>query len=191
VRAPALGKDLAVKIGRKMDIQFQGFNQPASEGDFQLYGQVTNAMREGANEFQQAAWLIRDGVGFAQSIDDFLDQHRNNKWVNCYGKAAIAKTIVEAEQESKFYFNPFKGQEMFDVSTVTNTWFVKFMYMLGRGVPKENVRQIFDNIAFISFNYDRCLEFFLIHALRKLYRIEEAEASSIVGDLHIVHPYGT
>ena len=44
---------------------------------------------------------------------------------------------------------------------MVDTWLVKFMYMLGRGVPKENVREIFDNVSFIVFNYDRCVEFFL------------------------------
>jgi len=185
-----LGKEIAESIGKKMDIRFEGFNTPIGEGDYQIYAHLTNNLNKNAREFQNAAWLIRDGIGFAQSIDDFLDQHRSNVYVNLYGKAAIAKTILEAEQNSKLYFNPFKGVEMFDVSPIANTWFVKFMYMLGRGVPKENVREIFDNVAFIVFNYDRCVEHFLTHALRKLYRIEQDEAASIVADLHIIHPYG-
>jgi hypothetical protein len=79
---------------------------------------------------------------------------------------------------------------MFDVSPIANTWFVKFMHMLGRGVPKEDVREILDKVAFVVFNYDRCVEHFLKHALRKLYHINEDEAASIVADLHIIHPYG-
>jgi hypothetical protein len=62
--------------------------------------------------------------------------------------------------------------------------------MLGRNVPKENVQTILENVSFIVFNYDRCLEFFLVHALRRLYQITEQQAQSIVDDLHIVHPYG-
>jgi hypothetical protein len=162
------GKDMAMAIGKKMDIRFEGFTQPTGEGDFQLFAQLTNSLRDHANEFQQAAWVIRDGIRFSQSIDDFLDQHRGNAYVNFYGKAAIAKTILEAEQKSKLYFNRFEGQEMFDVSAIANTWFVKFMHMLGRGVPKENVREILDNVAFIVFNYDRCMEFFLTNALSRL-----------------------
>jgi hypothetical protein len=77
--------------------------------------------RDNAGQFQAAALLIRDGIVFSQSIDDFLDQHRTNNFVNRYGKAAIAKSILEAEQNCKLYFNPFKGQEMFDVSAIANT----------------------------------------------------------------------
>jgi hypothetical protein len=101
------------------------------------------------------------------------------------------KTISKAdERASKLHFDPnqrerFKGDELSD------TWFVKFMYMLGRGIPKENVRQIFDNVSFIVFNYDRCIEYFLFHALQRLYSIGENEAAAILDDLSIIHPYGS
>jgi hypothetical protein len=184
------GKDIAQTIGKKMDIRFEHFNKHIGGGDLQLFAQLTNNLQKNPNEFQNAAWLIRDGIGYAQSIDDFLDQHRKNAYVNFYGKAAIVKTILEAERNSKIFFNRFAGQEAFEVSPIADTWFIKFMYMLGRGVPKENVREILDNVAFIVFNYDRCVEHFLTHALRKLYHIGEDEAASIVADLHIIHPYG-
>jgi hypothetical protein len=186
-----VGKDLATQIGKKMDIGYDGFNSAqVGDGDFQLFEQVTKNLRDNTQQFLAAAWLIRDGIVFSPSIDDFLDQHRTNKFVNHYGKAAIVKSILEAEQNSKLYFNPHKGQEMFDVSAIANTWFAKFMYMLGRGVPRENVREILDNVAFVVFNYDRCVEFFLVHALRRLYQISEGEAQDIVDNLHIFHPYG-
>jgi hypothetical protein len=38
-----LGKALAGKIGKKMNVLFEGFNQPKSgDGDFQLFAQLTN-----------------------------------------------------------------------------------------------------------------------------------------------------
>jgi hypothetical protein len=186
-----LGKGMATVIGDKMDIRFGDFgNKPIGSGDFELFSQVMHTRRPEAETYRQAAILIRDGIGFSQSIDDFLDQHRSNPYVNLYGKAAIVKTILEAERASKLYFNPYEGKEIFDVSAIANTWFAKFMYMLGRGVPKENVREILDNVAFIVFNYDRCVELFLVHALKNLYQIHEDEAKGIVADLHIMHPYG-
>lgn len=62
--------------------------------------------------------------------------------------------------------------------------------MLGRGNSKENVRHLFDNVSFIVFNYDRCLEHFLFTSLPKLYAISEDDAASIVQDVNIIHPYG-
>jgi hypothetical protein len=133
---------------------------------------------------------IRDGIAFAQSIDDFLDQHRTNSYLKQYGKAAIVKTILEAERSSKLYFNAYNG-EAFDPTRFGDTWFMRFMHMLGRGIPTEDVRQIFDNLAFIVFNYDRCLEWFLTNALQMTYGIPAEMAEGIVGDLRIIHPYGS
>jgi hypothetical protein len=184
-----LGVGLAKSIAAKMDVRFRGGQQEGG-GDFDLYGDMKQALPNTQNDHIKAAWVIRDGLGFAQSIDDFLDQHRSNAHVNTYGKAAIVKTVLEAERESNLYFNPFKD-EQFSGDRITDTWFVKFMYMLGRGIPKENVREIFDNVAFIVFNYDRCIEFFLLHALQRLYSIGENEAAAILADLTIIHPYGS
>lgn len=62
--------------------------------------------------------------------------------------------------------------------------------MLGRGVPKEDLSRIFNHVSFIVFNYDRCIEHFLRHALKHLYAIEDQEAQSMVEGLRIIHPYG-
>jgi hypothetical protein len=64
------------------------------------------------------------------------------------------------------------------------------MQMLTPGIPKEDARQIFDKIAFIVFNYDRCIEVFLLNALQTVYGIREQEAQSIADDLDIIHPHG-
>jgi hypothetical protein len=110
--------------------------------------------------------------------------------VQQYGKAAIVKTILEAERSSKLYVNTHNG-ETFDPIRFGDTWFMKFMHVLGRGIPTEEVRQIFDNVAFIVFNYDRCLEYFLTNALQMTYGIRADMAEGIVADLTIIHPYGS
>jgi hypothetical protein len=186
-----LGVGLAKTIATKMDVRFSSAGyQPVGTGDFDLYDDIKQRLPNQQNEYQRAAWLIRDGLGFAQSIDDFLDQHRSNAHANTYGKAAIVKSVLEAERESKLHFDP-NEREKFKGNELSDTWFVKFMYMLGRGIPKENVRRIFDNVSFIVFNYDRCIEYFLFHALQRLYNIGDNEAAAIMDDLSIIHPYGS
>jgi hypothetical protein len=184
------GTELAATIGKKMDIRFDFGMQQIGIGDADLFQNVTHRNRQEANAYQQAGWLIRDGIGLAQSIDDFLDLHRNNPRVNRYGKAAIVKSILEAEKKSKLYVERDGLRVAFDTEKIADTWFVKFMRMLGRGLAKEDVRHIFDNISFIVFNYDRCLEYFLSTALQRLYSISEREVSEIVANLNIIHPYG-
>jgi hypothetical protein len=185
-----VGTQLAQQIGAKMDIRFERGFDPIGTGDHDLYSHIVHARRQDADQLQNAAWRIRDGIPFAQSIDDFLDQHRNDAYVNLYGKVAIVQAIVEAERASKLYFNPLEGAETFDADKLADTWFVKFMYMLSRGVPRERIAHIFENVSFVVFNYDRCIEHFLIHALKRAYSIRHEDAAAIVGNLHIIHPYG-
>jgi hypothetical protein len=187
-----IGPKLAAAIGKKMDIRFEHFNKPVGEGDIQLYAQITNQLRTDANEIQSAGWLIRDGIALSQSIDDFLDIHRDDQHVNLFGKAAIVKTILEAERTSKLSTSlaMMPAGEVFKPEKLANTWFLKFMHMLGRGIPKGDARQIFDNVSFIIFNYDRCVEHFLHNALQKVYGFREGEAADILADCTIIHPYG-
>jgi hypothetical protein len=62
--------------------------------------------------------------------------------------------------------------------------------MLGARVNVSNARQIFDNVAFVIFNYDRCLEHFLVNALQLVYGMGQNEAAATLLDCHIIHPYG-
>ncbi len=170
-------------IGKKMDIRFERIQTD-------LYAHLTNNLQRDVLEYQNAAWLVRDGIGLVQSIDDFLDVHRSNSYMNSYRKAAIVKTVLEAESNSKLFFGGVSGIESLTLEGFSDTWFVKFIHMLARGVPKDNASQIFDRVSFINFNYDRCVEHLLTSAFQTLYGIQDSEAKSIVDDLHIIHPYG-
>jgi hypothetical protein len=185
-----LGTGLAKTISATMDIRFGKGMEPIGSGDIDLFSYVTYKRHQERTEFQEAAWLIRDGIGLSQSIDDFLDMHRSNPYVVECGKAAIVKSVLEAEGKSRLYFGGSSETETFIPYNIADTWFVKFMRMLGRDIPKENVNSIFDPVSIIVFNYNRCVEHFLVHALQKLYGIRGDEASAIVDDLHIIHPYG-
>jgi hypothetical protein len=187
---PPVGKTLASTIKNKMDIRFDRMNSNIGHGDLDLFMNLTGQMRKDVNELQQAAWLIRDGIGLAQSIDDFLDLHRTNSYVNLYGKAAIVKCILEAERASILYFGGPATDDYFNPDKCAETWIVKFLHMLGRGVPREDLPGIFNQVSFIVFNYDRCIEHFLRHALKHLYAIDDEEAQSMVAGLRVIHPYG-
>src|SRR5205823_781262 len=88
--------------------------------------------------------------------------------------------------ESPLYFQD--SDEAVDFALIADTWFVRFMRMLA--VPRSQLEQIFENVAFIVFNYDRCLEHFLLLALTRLYDISPTDAAILLGKLTIIHPYG-
>ena len=88
---------------------------------------------------------------------------------------AIVKSILEADAEaSSTLINRTPKPHV--VANFENSWIVKFIRVLNRGVPFADRRKLFNNVAFIVFNYDRCLEHFLLHAIRQLYLIAEPEA---------------
>jgi hypothetical protein len=67
------------------------------------------------------------------------------------------------------------------------------MYLLQDKIAKsDNFGDIFANFTIINFNYDRYIEYFLFHALRHLYHINENEAANILNKWNkIFHPYGS
>ncbi len=62
---------------------------------------------------------------------------------------------------------------------------------LTENCSSEELSERFTYITLVIFNYDRCIEHFLIHALIAYYRLSEADAVKIISNLTIIHPYGT
>ena len=89
-----VGAELAMKISEKLNVLFDDFGTKIFSGDRDLFYNVTRTHSQEMSLYQKAAWLIRDGIILAHSIDDFLDVHQHNERVVNYGKAAIAKCIL-------------------------------------------------------------------------------------------------
>ena len=106
------------------------------------------------------------------------------------GKAAIVRTILHAERHSKLYVDPSNIYNKLNVVNIRETWFVKFMQVLGPGRKAPHVESVLDDVSFINFNYDRCLEHFLRNALQLLYSVPQQKAAEIVSKANIIHPYG-
>ena len=105
------------------------------------------------------------------------------------GKAAIVRSILQAERKSKLFSNMAESTP-FDMANVADSWFVLFMRALSSGLRIDNVRALAHNVSFVVFNYDRCLEQFLFKAIQQLYAISAQEADRILDTFSIHHPYG-
>jgi hypothetical protein len=77
--------------------------------------------------------------------------------------------------------------DFLDIASFRDSWFVKFMKLLGRGANPEN---LFNDVAFVVFNYDRCLEQFLWHAVERLYGLPPNKTRETFSKATIFHPYG-
>jgi hypothetical protein len=190
-----VGAELAIKISEKLDIVFDRYGRSIVSGDKDLFDNVTKSHGQELSQYQKAAWLIRDGIILAHSIDDFLDVHRHNERVVNYGKAAIAQCVLEAERASRLFFDRYAeqlqpGSPTINFRNCADTWLVGLMKLLVRGTPHAERARIFDRCTFVIFNYDRCVEHFFIQALQRSYDITSDEAIDILARAKIYHPYG-
>jgi len=182
-----VGSELAQTISKKLNIRYDG-PSPLPGGDMRLYQIMKGKI---GNDAQKTGWIIRDGVLLANSIDDFLDRHAANPNVVLYGKAAIVASILEAERRSRIFTSNAQPRSESFFADVSKTWYSRLLKVLGPGVPVEKVDTLFNNVAFIDFNYDRCLPQFLVEAIQPLYGLDRPRAQQIVATARILHPYGS
>jgi hypothetical protein len=141
-----------------------------------------------AAPYFNAAKIISNALPLAFSIDNFLHNHNHDEHVKACGKLGIVRSILKAEQSSKLY-DADGGMIQFD--KCKETWAVRFMRLITEQCPLADLPDRLAKLVFIVFNYDRCLEHFLAHALKLSYGISMEQACGIVDDMEIYHPYGT
>jgi hypothetical protein len=189
-----VGDDFKRQIAAFLDIRFpDGWHQES--GDLQITEVLKQIARDdpglggNVNPYIHQAWRIRDALPTAISIDNLLDAHRGDELVETCGKLAIAKAILEAERGSKLKGLGEPGKE-YSFSALAATWYIPLFQMMTENMRKNDVAQVADRLSFIIFNYDRCLEFFIPHALSTYYGISLPEAEALAARMTFIHPYG-
>ena len=187
-----LGDRLSQIIGEKLQIKF-------GEGNRQTGGDklIMEALRKHAvsneqdpNLYRRAAFSVAGGIAYSRSIDSYLHAHKDNKPLQVCGKLAIAQTILEHEKGSALAVQ--KGPQFRDATKVDRSWLSAFMYgLLERIVVNENLGDIFKHLTIVNFNYDRCIEHFLFHAIQAWSLKNEQEVAQLMKGLKIYHPYGS
>ena len=185
-----VGAKLALDIHNRTKIDLSHFGT-LEQGTFDHeFARSFFQTRGGADRYSAAFNLIHKGIFFANSIDDFLNIHEGSAEVVEVGKAAIIRAILLAEKESHLYVSPSNANNTLDLMKVHKSWLTKLMRVLAPDRKAPDVQHVLDEVTFINFNYDRCLEQFLMHALTLQYGINLDRAKQIVGGATIIHPYG-
>jgi hypothetical protein len=148
---------------------------------------MNHAGQEKVPQYLHAARMMISGMRSAESIDRYIDREADDEFIRTLGKAAIVEAIAFRERKSKLYGD--KGGPISGRSEIDDTWYWTFFRMLLEGSPPRD--KLFDNIAIVCFNYDRCIEHYLTCELMRAYSIERNEAADLVQRLTIWHPYGT
>ncbi|NTA82591.1 hypothetical protein G6L13_19020 [Agrobacterium tumefaciens] len=134
----------------------------------------------------KACEQIKLGIDSADSIDEYIYRYSGNPIISEVGKLQIAYAISLAEKNSTLA----RGFVDYPPS-LDETWIWSFTKALINGIRADDVNQIGQNITIICFNYDRCIEHYLEHALARSFEdLTPKAAREIVSNINIIHPYG-
>lgn len=138
----------------------------------------------------KACKKISDGIGFVSSVDNFLEIHAKDADIQVCAKAAITYLIAKGERASRLYVDPSNIHNRLSAASLKDTWYQELAHILFEKVDGESIAKAFDSVRFVSYNYDRCLEWFLYQSLTGLYAMDTNQASEILEGVSILHPYG-
>jgi len=189
------GYELKREISRLLDIKFDLNTQES--GDYIITSalrkhiECLSGINKDINPFLHEAWHIRDALPLAISIDNFIDAHKDNVKIELCGKLAIVRSILDAEKRSLLYYDNRNVDKAIDFLSLENSWYIPFFQLLTENCRAEDLEERFKSIALIVFNYDRCIEHFLKHALQNYYQMKETAAEKLAKSIEIYHPYGS
>jgi hypothetical protein len=187
-----VGSALTRIIGDKLDIRNDGsWDNHGDKHVVQAIASLARSGNYGANmrQYAAAAQAISKAMPQAISIDNFLHTHADDPDIVTLGKIGIAASILEAEHNSHIY-QQNRGEYSIDFGAIAPSWHNTFCKMLTENVQKPDLEGIFKNVAFITFNYDRCIEHYLTIWLMNYMRLSYEEACELCKTLTIFHPYG-
>jgi len=191
-----IGQKLKERIADHLNIRFEdGYHQ--SSGDhficaaLRQRAEKEDGGRGDINPLLHTCWHIRDAMPQAISIDNFIDNHRTDEPIEFCGKLAITRSILETERSSRLWVDSRDSQARLDFKALQQTWYNSFFQLLTENCGPEAIAHRLSKITFIVFNYDRCLEHYLYHALQNYYRFSSSRAAELVNAIEIYHPYGT
>ncbi|MER9895574.1 hypothetical protein NKJ40_26520 [Mesorhizobium sp. M0119] len=83
-----------------------------------------------------------------------------------------------------------ESDDTIDFRSIDDSWHNTFCKMLTENVPLADVGNVFANVSFVTFNYDRCIEHYVVQSLRNYFRLSRQDAEAVAKTLTIIHPYG-
>ena len=188
------GAELKHKIATALDVRFKGYEM--ERGD-DIVAQALNILTrnqgrpQDINAYIQTSRLIASAMPQAQSIDNFIDSHKKDPRIAQCGKLAITRCILSAETHSLMMVDRSNIYNKINFTSLEPTWFNAFFQLIVENRDHEELPERLSKLAVISFNYDRCIEHFLHSSFQNYYGISSEQATALMSNLEIYHPYGT
>jgi hypothetical protein len=194
------GAELITKIATLLDFRINNFGTWTGDGGDQVIHnsfarlakqtEKNNLQALNLEPYYTASRSISDGMPLTKSIDNYINLHQDNKVIAKCAKLAIASCILKAESKSSLYVDVTNSYNELKIKNSESTWFNAFFKLLTE-CKKSDLNERLSKITIINFNYDRCIEHFLFHALRTSCLFSKEQAAASLANLTIYHPYGT
>lgn len=166
--------DLGLPIGSALQSQISDLLQsPNDETKLSLSYAMENYFKDperGHLAFNRLKNLSKQ-LRTAASLDNFLDQHRDEPDVISAAKACIVYKLAEAEQNSAIA-DEVQSSAIVQKSIDKDYFALPLLNILSRGHTASDLLDSLSNIHFVIFNYDRCLEFIIDAWLNFRFSIE-------------------
>ncbi|MBB6505618.1 hypothetical protein F4693_002610 [Sphingomonas endophytica] len=183
-----IGSELAIQIESLIDEDFHGQRSGGS-------GPVSRSLMQHSGmgpEHISAMMRIRQSIQSKNSVDDFINEWSDIPELPRIAKLCIAECILRAESSS--LLSNLTGEGLGDAAVLRglrDTWLGQLVRSINPAVPRRNVRDSFKDVAFITFNYDRCIEHFLYHHFTSTLGLPQADAVNELRNIPIHHVYGS
>lgn len=187
-----LGTHLKRSISKICRFKFDFGRFVAGDGEFfdELRRCEHFRTSDGANRIQRACQKISNGIGFVSSVDNFLEMHANDPDIQLCAKCAIASLVLRGERKSDLYVDQSNAYNRLSADVLDGKWYQELAHVLFEGVREGDVSDALGRVTFVSFNYDRCLEWFLLQAMTGVYALDRSKAEQLLSSSTVLHPYG-
>lgn len=170
-----------------------GFSDGGKDGDFNR--SISNiAGQQHFQEWYRVAQQMSRGLQHASSIDRYLDHHSDDEVMVRIGKMAIGRRIIKAEASSTLSVREGSSLDMAEIYEKNGQnphWLNELFLRLQEGIRRGNIDQIFSNVTFICFNYDRVIEHYLYEAVKVFGNLSDRDTTAVMKNLKVYHPYGS
>lgn len=188
-----IGSELTDIIAEKLTLSGDNSERARSFGDRRIAEAIhqilsTSTPRD-SNPYISACRNIARAMPQSLSIDNYLHTHYENPRLVQMGKIAITASILDAEQNCPLYIDD-EIRRTIDFKSTKDVWHNTFCKMLTENVQLSDLDGLFENVSFITFNYDRCIEQYIYLWLESYMLISRTAAQELMSQLKIIHPYG-
>jgi SIR2-like domain len=182
--------DLGLPVGSQLQTIVHRLLTESNTADYQhIWQSIRIALGNDSNRYED---ILRRAPEFlvrmlsAASIDNFLDQHKDEFDLVTSLKCAIVYAIAKHEMSSKIGL----GRQNLDEIVRSNSHYFLFdlMNFVVRGHQVDNIVQSLQNLSVITFNYDRCIERYIEQWL--VYRFGP-NAAELARSVSVLHVYGS